>query len=332
MLFSVIVPVYNVQQYLDECIRSVLTQSKRNFELILIDDGSTDESGHKCDEWAAADPRIRVLHQTNQGLAAARNAGIYAAQGEYLLFLDSDDYWPGPQELEKLTEIIQRSETQLDAVLCAFQKKDLRTGRITQVPISVEAPDIIGSAPCKKTLLAARQYSNSACAKVVRKGFLLEKGIAFPVGKKSEDLVYSRKILTEMKAFALLRDPLFVYQINRKGSITTSFDEKNYRDILEQMQDDLQKLKTEKAITQELGKAFWAEQACWFLGYLPLSGEPLRKTISESKTVFNILTDGLSNRSCAVKWMVAILGKRITVKMLNAYLFSTKHEARKREK
>ena len=89
---SVIVPVYKVEKYLDRCVRSVLAQTFRDFELILVDDGSPDSCPQMCDDWAKKDSRIKVIHQNNQGLSAARNTGIRAASGEYINFIDSDDW------------------------------------------------------------------------------------------------------------------------------------------------------------------------------------------------------------------------------------------------
>ncbi len=91
-LISVIVPVYNVEQYLDECVKSLLCQTYKNLEIILIDDGSTDASGEMCDEYAAKDGRIRVVHKENGGLSSARNAGLDICRGKYITFADSDDY------------------------------------------------------------------------------------------------------------------------------------------------------------------------------------------------------------------------------------------------
>ena len=90
-LISIVIPVYNVEQYLGECVDSVIAQTYREWEIILIDDGSTDSSGSICDGYAKKDDRVRVVHQTNGGVSSARNAGIEAANGEYLMFVDSDD-------------------------------------------------------------------------------------------------------------------------------------------------------------------------------------------------------------------------------------------------
>lgn len=91
-LISVIVPVYMVEKYLDRCVKSIVNQTYRNLDIILVDDGSPDYSGKMCDLWAEKDERIHVIHQKNGGLSAARNVGIKASKGKYLLFVDSDDY------------------------------------------------------------------------------------------------------------------------------------------------------------------------------------------------------------------------------------------------
>ena len=91
-LISIIIPVYNCEQYIDKCTKSILSQSYRNFEIILVDDGSTDETGKICERYASGDKRIKVIHKTNSGPAAARNRGIEKAKGEFIFFIDADDY------------------------------------------------------------------------------------------------------------------------------------------------------------------------------------------------------------------------------------------------
>ena len=100
-LVSIIVPVYNVEKYIDRCINSIIDQDYANWELILIDDGSTDNSGKRCDQYASERSNIYVIHQKNQGVSTARNVGIQIAKGEYFLFVDSDD-WISPQMLSSM--------------------------------------------------------------------------------------------------------------------------------------------------------------------------------------------------------------------------------------
>lgn len=118
-LISVIIPVYKVEDYLRECVQSVLDQTYRNIEIILIDDGSPDKCPLICDNFAMRDTRIQVIHKENGGLASARNVGIDIAKGEYLAFIDSDDLW-SPCFLERLYQAIQ--ETDADFAVCQFQR------------------------------------------------------------------------------------------------------------------------------------------------------------------------------------------------------------------
>ncbi|MCR4673147.1 MAG: glycosyltransferase [Lachnospiraceae bacterium] len=116
---SIIIPVFNVEDYLDKCIDSILTQSYRNLEIFLIDDGSTDNSGKICEHYAGKDDRIKCIHQKNAGAAAARNAGLRQASGEYLAFVDSDDYLEA-DAYSCMIELLR--EYQADAVQCSFRK------------------------------------------------------------------------------------------------------------------------------------------------------------------------------------------------------------------
>lgn len=120
-LISVIVPVYKVEKFLDRCIRSILNQTFRDFELIIVDDGSPDKCPAMCDEWKTRDERIVVVHQQNQGLSAARNSGIKIARGTYLTFVDSDD-WISDDMLEILFNLIEKYNT--DISICNFLKTD----------------------------------------------------------------------------------------------------------------------------------------------------------------------------------------------------------------
>lgn len=113
MLVSIVIPIYNVENYLNQCIESILNQTYKNLEIILVDDGSTDNSPRICDSYQSKDKRIKVLHQTNKGLSNARNTGMYNSNGEYIYFLDSDDYLAN-NAIEKLIDIAYNND--LDAI------------------------------------------------------------------------------------------------------------------------------------------------------------------------------------------------------------------------
>lgn len=116
-MYSVIIPVYEARDSLDRCVKSWLAQTEGDLELLLVDDGSTDGSRELCEKWAKKDARVRVLHQKNAGVSAARNAGIDAARGEHMFFTDSDDY-VAPDYLEKMEQCMKASGAEL--VLCGF--------------------------------------------------------------------------------------------------------------------------------------------------------------------------------------------------------------------
>ena len=109
MKFSVVIPVYKVEEYLDECVQSVLSQTYTDLEAVLVDDGSPDRCGRMCDDWAKKDHRVHVIHQQNGGLSAARNTGIRNATGDYILFLDSDDWWENDTVLASVAEQLIRT-------------------------------------------------------------------------------------------------------------------------------------------------------------------------------------------------------------------------------
>ena len=194
---TVVVPVYNVEKYLEKCVDSILAQTEPDFELLLVDDGSTDGSGRLCDKLAEKDGRVRVIHQKNQGLGGARNTGIQQAQGDWLLLVDSDD-WIEPQTLEKTMEAGLREEA--DLVMFAYRSVDegghtLRTF-LENVPkergMALDAqPDMLLTSP-------------SAWCRLYRRELLERTGILFPPRVWYEDMRTTPKLLAEARQVVYL--------------------------------------------------------------------------------------------------------------------------------
>lgn len=213
-LISVIIPVYQVEPYLKHCIESVINQTYCNLEIILVDDGSTDGSGEICDQYADKDNRIKVIHQENQGLSAARNCGIETAQGEYLSFVDSDD-WIDARFIEAMYEISVKAGC--DIVQCNFQnvindcsEEDKREGNYT-----VYSPREFSIATY--TLLSWK--CNVAWNKLY-KAFLFD-GIRYPVGKFHEDEFTTYKLVWRANNIAVTNTKLYFYR-QRTDSIMGS--------------------------------------------------------------------------------------------------------------
>lgn len=321
-LYSVIIPVYNVQEYLVHCVESVQQQTDQNLEIILVDDGSTDRSCEICDNLSQKDKRIRVIHQKNEGAAAARNNGINLAHGKYIAFLDSDDYWIDNDALKNIRKVIlENSEPEL--ILTGYEKFNLTTGKrkIVRIPTLPQAR-LYGQ---KCFLLQKRAYNNAPWAKVIRRDFLIRNDLFFPTGLKSEDLIWCRKVLTSVEKIKIYSTPTVMYQTEREGSCTTTFSQKHYRDVLQQFLEELNFIDGAADETKALTRAYWAEQLCWFMGYLPeVNNGNLDKTIIEMNTIFPLLSYGLCNRTKIANSLCCCLGKKQAIKLLHSYLMGQK--------
>ena len=215
-LISVIVPIYQVEAYLEECLDSILNQTYRQLEIILIDDGSPDRCGDICDRYASQDSRIQVIHQTNQGLSAARNAGMDIATGEYISFIDSDDYI-APHFYEKLLEGFKEHPEAKVTACQVFKNED---GKITPLICNRrhQFPTIHTSLWCQDAILG-KTYVN-----VWNKLYQAEllKEIRFRKGRIVEDVLFMYDFLpiciSQQALLLLLPDYLYYYRI-RQGSI-----------------------------------------------------------------------------------------------------------------
>lgn len=203
VVFSIIVPVYNVKQYLSQCVDSILQQSYTNFELLLIDDGSSDDSGKICDEYALKDNRIRVFHKQNGGVSSARNIGLDNAQGKWVVFVDSDD-WVDEKMLETLFEYEQ--EYQTDLLFYGFQKEML-TGCFDNLNLfrkisgRYEGTDLVISA-CH--LLETNDLLGWTCNKLFKNSIIQDLGIRFNKEfSVQEDLIFTLEYIKYVTNLAI---------------------------------------------------------------------------------------------------------------------------------
>ena len=214
MKISVIVPVYNVERYVEKCVASICAQTYKNLEIILVDDGSTDTSGAICDRLAKEDSRIVVIHQKNAGLSAARNAGLEIAKGEYLGFIDSDDYI-APQMYEKMLDRICTDGS--DMAICSFVKVDEHGNQLRSV-VGFTDSVITGKEAFLRITEKGRYNWEYILAwnKLYRKE--LFTAVRFPVGKVNEDLFTLPEILFASLSVSLVKD-LFYFYVQRETSI-----------------------------------------------------------------------------------------------------------------
>ena len=209
---SVIVPIYNVDKYLKKCVDSIINQTYKNLEIILVDDGSTDSSGKIADEYKKIDERIKVIHKKNGGLADARNAGIKIATGKYIAFVDSDD-WIDCDAYRFSIELLEKSESDMLVFLAISCYSDLNilihNDNSYQVIYNNEIFNywnIIGRGVCDKIFL--KKYWDD---------------IQFPTGKTSEDIFVIYKLMAKSKKTILLSNTYYYYR-QRLGSISKNND------------------------------------------------------------------------------------------------------------
>ncbi len=220
-LLSVIVAIYNIENYIEKCICSIIEQSYQNLEILLIDDGSTDQSGHIADRYAEMDHRIKVIHKANGGLSDARNAGIDVCTGEYIAFVDGDDWIDKDMYSHMLTAIIKEDA---DMGICRYRQ-------IYRDNIVDESTGMIRSMEGRQALTCFIkeeddiQIQNAAWNKVYKRVLLGEQ--RFPVGKWYEDIVYTTILLSKVQRCVYLDSAYYNYVLEREGSIMSKgFSEK----------------------------------------------------------------------------------------------------------
>lgn len=214
-LISVIVPIYKVEKYLNECIRSIINQTYHNLEIILVDDGSPDKCPEMCDDWAKKDGRIRVIHKENGGLSSARNAGLDICTGEYISFIDSDD-WIDPYFYEVLLSEITKSES--DIVMCAIIA-EYSNGQRDKIP-GLDEDCIFSQEDLLHNFLYHQKH---LCGGVVDKLYRKEifKNVRFPIGLNSEDRYVHAVTYSSINKFRYVNTVLYHYR-KRENSICTT--------------------------------------------------------------------------------------------------------------
>lgn len=215
--FSVIVPVYGVEKYIKQCVSSILAQSYNNYELILVDDGSPDGCPLICDEYAKKDMRIKVIHQKNGGSSDARNAGIKKITGEYILFLDGDDYWLKLDFLEKLNERIN----QLDSdVICLNYKKVYENGRgYNYFSLGKNMPSTCMGEASIRYVIENDIWTSAPWNKVIKKELFFKGDLTFIKGITSEDIDWCARLANLATTYDYLETPYIGYR-QRESSVS----------------------------------------------------------------------------------------------------------------
>lgn len=215
-LISVVVPVYNVEPYLDRCVKSIVSQTYKNLQIILVDDGSTDKSGEMCDEYSKKDTRIIVIHKKNGGLSDARNVGIEIANGQYITFIDSDDSVENDM-IEYLYYLVKNYNCRMSLCTHAIVFND--GDKIKRIGNGIE--EKLTDKECIERMCYHKFIDTSAWAKLYETSIF--KTIKYPKGKLFEDIGTTYKTFMECKSIACGYKPKYYYYVRSNSIVTSSF-------------------------------------------------------------------------------------------------------------
>ena len=235
-LISVIVPVYNVEKYIEKCLDSIINQTYKNIEILLIDDGSTDSSGKICDDYSKQDKRIKVFHKENGGLSSARNYGVDKSKGEYLTFIDSDDIIE-LDYIDYLFGLIKKYDVELS--ICPYTVIINNTKKYNFGKNNIE--ELMDTERCLKRMLCEEGFTVSACAKMYKKS--LFDDIKFPVNKLCEDNGTTYKLMFKCDNIAYGNISKYNYFKRPNSIMTSKFNIKrmDLLDLTDTMCDDIEK-------------------------------------------------------------------------------------------
>lgn len=228
--FSIIIPVYKVENYLRKCVDSILSQSFKDYEIILVDDGSPDNCPEICEQYSASNSNIRVIHKTNSGLSDARNSGLDTAQGEYVIFLDSDDFWDDSDCLEKSKDALEREET--DILIFGMKKYYQKNNNFGEerIPKAV-AGNLRSNEEVICSLMKNNEYVACAWDKVIKRSLIEKNGLRFVSGQLSEDIEWCAKLLLLNPVIRTLHDSFYVYRQQNSNSITNNKGKRNLENV-----------------------------------------------------------------------------------------------------
>jgi len=317
--FSIIVPVYNVEKYLEECVKSIINQEDfSDYEVILVDDGSTDRSGMLCDLLAARNKhiQIKVIHQCNGGLSAARNAGIREAQGEYILFVDSDDY-VAKNILPIIKETIENQNKPDVVFLEAI--KIYSDGSMEPMGDGYKVEAINGKTHLEvlKHIAILPKFPGSACTKAIKRE-IFDNTLMFTEGLISEDVEWTYRLFGKAKKYAYCNKSYYFYRQQRIGSITSDVTSNKIESLLWIIEKWAQKDPKNKY--RKIINSFVAYQYVVLILNLALfKQESTKEYYNRAAKVKWIMDYGATRKVRMVRLATRFLGLKLTGKLLKVY-------------
>jgi glycosyltransferase involved in cell wall biosynthesis len=326
MKISIIIPVYNSTLYLKQCVESILAQTYHNLEILLVDDGSTDDSPKICDEYATKDSRIITIHKQNGGTSDARNVGLEKASGDYITFMDNDDYWSNPEALNDIVKIID--ETQPDVVMHTnmvyWQDKEKTVNPSSfdrRLASGKKREDAVGN------LIKSGMLTVTVWTKLVKTSLIREHDLYFKKGIRNEDTDWIARMLIYAERFEWYDKPFYMY---RKGHETAQTSQKMKYHMVNDLKNILIEY-TEYAqqhMDEKYRRVFYSylayPYAVWMgQAYLIEQNEQIKKDRKLMKKYDYLLSYDMNPAVHLVHLVYRILGFELTSKILMLYIKKT---------
>lgn len=320
-VISVIIPVYNVENYLNQCVDSVLNQRFKDIEVILVDDGSKDSSGQICDDYKKRDPRVKVIHKENGGLSDARNIGIRVCSSEYILFLDSDDYW----KENCLEDIAKCIENNVDIVFLTAAKYFQQIGKIEDKFESLDKDKIKNKSKQEvfSYLASTEKFPVSACTKLIRRELITKNNLFFEKCLLSEDIDWSIRVLLKAEKFDVCYAEFYIYRKQRKGSITNGIKLKSVQDLLYIIKKWANKCRNNEVdleVKDSILSLLSYEYSILLAHLFSISKEERKYVFNDIKELKWILKYGKSKKTKLVKLAIDFCGINFSAALLNKYI------------
>ena len=319
MFFSVIIPIYNVEEYLRECVDSILSQSFEDYEIVLVDDGSTDKSGEICDSYSQKHPDIiKTLHKPNGGQSDARNVGAETAAGDYIIYIDSDDFVISADFLKDIHDEIEKHGS--DIVLYKFQK--YRDGKLENCSFSLSGINAIKNGDELLLELVRRDaYYGMAWIKAFRRDMAANNQVIFDTGLSCEDMDWYFSLLLHADKISAIDNSYIAYR-QRSGSVTTTQKLKNLTDFIYTLE-KWHGIIAKADLTDTKRKALMGARAKYYANllvtYVRLKDKEKKKCVGQIKKLSSLLDYSLSDRPLKIRKLYRLAGFSGVVLLLKIY-------------
>lgn len=325
MKVSFIIPVYKVEQYLRQCVKSIINQTYSDIEVILVDDGSPDGSPALCDALALEDARIRVIHKQNGGLSDARNTGLKAAVGDYVVFVDGDDFWRHTTDLERLMEVVTgNKECDFIGFNCEYYYP-ASNKYVSWVKYHDTLLQSVEKNDAAVHLVETGAFTMSACLKIIKRDFLIQNGLFFVKGQIAEDIPWFINLLDKCNKCSFVNLYIYAYRQNVSGSITNSGGKKAFDSLFNIFKTEVEKIDNRSFDNNGRSaiKSFLAYEYSILLSFSELD----KNGFSELKNYKQILRYTLDPKVRMVSNVNKFFGLRITRWVLIIYQAYRKHKS-----